>query len=1678
MTDIQIYSSSATPLILAPITSSSRYEQELMKTDRIHLEWDAVDNLPIPLGSYVMYQGTRYYLTKPYHPESKDMGRYSYKVDFEHVLMTLAKIPFLLHTPLEDGTTQVECDWNYTGDVETLARELKKSLNSALNTSYNIIVDESIKTAVSLSFSNKDILSALNEICSNIECEWWYEGSTIKIAPKCINEGGGSSVLSLVAGEHVDYPSSNDKAEFFNRFYVFGGTRNIPQDYQGAQASTIINKRLTLDKTIHQSGYLDLPYFDINGDITISNTPREGFAPFYTEEGEVKYYKLDPSVIGSGSTFTKVLQLDDIYPRAELKVAHIARREKYVRDDADKPVETASGFSTYFVYYVQFTTKDGSIFHFNPKTYTKGQGGDVIKNQKPSIHFNSGSLTGREFEIYNHYTQIPQIKNETGDKSNVDFSGFVEVQGEASIFEIAFKEDGTIIIPNIGIAPQVDDEAVVFGIRMPEQYVHNAYIDLDQKAIEQIYELSKDGNEYSVKSNQVYFAESNPNLTLGRHVHLNLGDRVIDTRVIKLTTKLDRPYEQEIAFCKAISKGSIQTILTTIENTQQQVIETQLIDDENVRRARQRMSEANEELRNSIFDTDGYFKDGNIKPETIETLMLSVGAKSTDYMLEGVVFAPNNDGTTTANPNAVNIIQGTTAKLTHFGISEGEAKEWTLAKPASAYTTDEEGKAFADAQVYYLYARCASNGTSGTFVFSKEKYKYNQFVDTNRVYYFLVGILSSVIDGSRILNMTYGSTTINGEQIKTGVIKSNNGRMQIDLNNATITTDANGLKIGSSSVDQYISNEAKSAVGQIQLGGRNYIRKSDESVTGTGQIWFRNAYIPANSIAVSESIVFTIQITSPSDISSGVSVVLWADGGTYQVFNINNVTTGTKRYLVRQGTIYNGLCNDRVRIDCRGNGLTFAKPKMEKGTNATDWTPAPEDDSDAISTANTNASLAKASADATSTALSNVDNDGIFSTIEKRAMQPQWRVISGVADTTSTPTANGTYQTTLTNATGAGISTSNSLYTALTSAFSNLKTYLNAVGLYYNTNFTFTSTYTRALLSQRFNEYHKAETALSDYIAKYYTDALEFGTRNLLLKSRGKFNWAIPTSGFQQVDMKTSTSFPSVTNDIVIGFSYKVDNWTNGYSPINSVCLGQKSGGDSWSARIYPSSYKQIDSTTRLYYGFYTAKNGDKNILGLNGGIKIINERGGLSTAVGFQPYQLMLVQGNKIGDWTPAPEDNDGDSQFDRVAFLTNTFEDAKNGETNIIGGLVLTDVIATKDKDGKVTTQISGNDEDPNSIAIACGNDLHNEEPNFSVTHSGHAEMRDVEISSGALASAFIQLINGNINLGYNNIVNTIIDGASGGDIDSMLTKCNTGGMSATISPSYTNTWENNYNIGSITAYRKQVSTADKGSLSVLQVRVRLKVSVQGPCTPSCTYQVKCGGTSLATGTLSNTTQGGSVSQDITIPAKTISLSGSTAFYEVILSPRASNLVIGNNFSVSVELTTLTSGTASFAKQSYNNHFYNDGVLMSRASDHYLGINGQTANKSLLRGVLGKVGFEIGTDALKSLTPSGNWVAIPRLLLNTTITLGTRPSTQDHVQNLGSIPSTATYSSSSNLITLSFGGSLPTYYPIILFNNASYGVGYTGTIVSVSATECTFYVQRNGSVTTNGTINISIYG
>jgi hypothetical protein len=106
-----------------------------------------------------------------------------------------------------------------------------------------------------------------------------------------------------------------------------------------------------------------------------------------------------------------------------------------------------------------------------------------------------------------------------------------------------------------------------------------------------------------------------------------------------------------------------------------------------------------------------------------------------------------------------------------------------------------------DAKAYYIYAKCEIDAPSedpeappvpsldGMLILSEEQIRVKQVLN---YYHFLIGDLSSVIDGARIISLTYGSTTINGKFIRTGEISSSDESCVIDLDGNKITFgDAN-----------------------------------------------------------------------------------------------------------------------------------------------------------------------------------------------------------------------------------------------------------------------------------------------------------------------------------------------------------------------------------------------------------------------------------------------------------------------------------------------------------------------------------------------------------------------------------------------------------------------------------------------------------------------------------------------------------------------------------------------------------------------------------------------------------------------------------------------------------------------------------------------------------------------
>ncbi len=165
----------------------------------------------------------------------------------------------------------------------------------------------------------------------------------------------------------------------------------------------------------------------------------------------------------------------------------------------------------------------------------------------------------------------------------------------------------------------------------------------------------------------------------------------------------------------------------------------------------------------------------------------------------------------------------------------------------------------------------------------------------------------------------------------------------------------NALAALSSRFQQAAEAIDKARVDAVQVGGRNLILKSLETVTAVGQM---KVYY------LSEPLVYGETYTATMKGRSGVaaSFALWVQFASIRIVVISKTDkTDTQSVTF----VYHGTANEnRVTVysEYSNNASTVYWVKIEKGNRATDWTPAPEDIDAAIGAAQQQSATALAQA--------------------------------------------------------------------------------------------------------------------------------------------------------------------------------------------------------------------------------------------------------------------------------------------------------------------------------------------------------------------------------------------------------------------------------------------------------------------------------------------------------------------------------------------------------------------------------------------------------------------------------------------------------------------------------------------------------------------------------------------
>lgn len=589
---------------------------------------------------------------------------------------------------------------------------------------------------ITVSFSKSNVLQVIQDLCSKDKFNLEFRITTTN-GVNTIHIGQFGEVVTPPSGaDYFEYGKGNglwqlkerkvDDKAIITRLWAEGGSQNIKSGYRDYSDRIQFPYPQRVNARQHKLK---------DGTVIPAGSQTIGITD------DAKRYMEDVAMSQAMGVEEDTQTFDDIYPKRTGEV-------------------TALGGSV-----LEFV--DNTMdFDLNEKD-SEGNTKYLIDGTSAKLTFITGKLAGQEFELskYTHGTKTFKL--------------------------IAYTDERGLKIPTEDTDAfrfVVGDKYKLTDINMPDSYVQAAEEDLWYAALDYFNEAKQARCQYELTFDREYFLENMPGdsdtclFKVGDYVPVKdtrFGiEKNIRIQKVSRNLLLDHDYTLTLSDTTAISVVA-QSVLDVIEH--EKII--QINDLRNLTKAK-RGWRTTEELRNMVYDTDGYFDNENIRPNSIDTNMLTVGSKSQQFVLTGVVLAANVGG-------QANQFTASSGVLAHLTIQEDGVRTWNMA--AQDVTLSQPGG-------YYVFAKCSKSGNNGVWFVTQEQLKVEPASDPNN-YYFQVGIIGSLAEGGtfRDFTSTYGFTRINGNTITTGRIVTADGESYLDL-------DGNLLRIGDSYCSVTLSN--------------------------------------------------------------------------------------------------------------------------------------------------------------------------------------------------------------------------------------------------------------------------------------------------------------------------------------------------------------------------------------------------------------------------------------------------------------------------------------------------------------------------------------------------------------------------------------------------------------------------------------------------------------------------------------------------------------------------------------------------------------------------------------------------------------------------------------------------------------------------------------------------------
>lgn len=707
-----IYSKTGEIILDVEVDDTSYRYRAIRQGDKVYLYFSLTEHVEVPLYSYIEFQGQRYTLWKPENLTKHGERNLEYTIEFGGwwELLNRTKYKFLSGKPHK-------LKFPLTAKPRMFMQLLIDNLN--LHDSgwkLGTCIEASEKA---LAFNHENCMEVLNRLADEFNTEFEFVNKTINFGkverfkddPLPLSYGKGNGFKTGLGRKN-----EGEKAPV-SVLYVQGGERNIDSSKYGSST-------LLLPKN-QEYEYQNKRYkTDVDG-MFITRSDRE--LVNYNEDG---------------------YDASDIYPSRVGEVTGIET----------EPGKNSEGNPVTF-YNIVDTTIPESL---NYRDYR-------IPGEKATIIFQSGVLTGKEFDIL---------------QTDKDLTGY---DHKIRTFKLSPLNADGATLPNENLKPAIGDKYVVFNITLPDAYVcdntskSGASWEMFREAVQYMSENEEERFSFSGELDGVWakkrWLEIGAKLQPGSYVlfsDMQFQPEGLLIRITGVKDYINKPYSPELELSNTPIAGFVSSELGKIE-------ENEVKDEERHKNAmsftKRRWRDAVEALSMLEAAISGF--SASINPITIQTMAMLVGDDSLQFRFVNSKTSPReiipdfkySQGTKVFTIPST-ILQHMTMGVSKLSSSHtaSEYKYWTM----SAYVSPPLDETAA----MYLYARCSKTGTVGTFILSKTPYEMDP---GDGYYYFLTGALSSEFENERSFVTLYGFTEILPGRITVGLIVSPSGETYFNV---------------------------------------------------------------------------------------------------------------------------------------------------------------------------------------------------------------------------------------------------------------------------------------------------------------------------------------------------------------------------------------------------------------------------------------------------------------------------------------------------------------------------------------------------------------------------------------------------------------------------------------------------------------------------------------------------------------------------------------------------------------------------------------------------------------------------------------------------------------------------------------------------------------------------------